>query len=893
MKTIFKGNPFSIVWNIIDRSTSHPFEFTGIKVEVGLYSDSFNFPLQSYNVNNGTITAGIEANTLPAGVFNIMCRYSTDHEQSYCTYRNAFQISSRPCHASEIVEIESYASHIDPSSEDPDAPDYCKCQLIAEELFGVKLHLPELTAHRAIADENGNRIPDTYVTRQGLTEHIKETYNQQFLENPPLITEGYITPGMLSEETRQMLEATGQEITNLPDGEDLQAVHGVLKLANKRYNPGAYSGLGRQYLRKNIVAGVNILTQSMMQWPNTIYIIQYDYDLQGAEITIPEGCVLDFQGGSLNNGTLLGTYVSVIADSVPIFGINMDFNVKLNVEFVNALWFGAKGDGLTDNTHIFNYLFNQFVNIYIPKGEYLTKTIEIKGANSEIHITGDFNYNNRGAVKCTKLVQTGGDYIIKFSGACYNSILEKLLLVVNADSLGGIYYNDVYHTLTQYIGIDNYESTVNKQAVGITIAGSGYSNLFTQIQCRYLHMGIKTVVTNSSDWLNNLQFGVSKGDIYIVRGDYGIELQKGAGVILEGVAIEYMSKDAIVINDIGSLGTMNVFYNKGYIETIKGSTFNLIPRTATYGGINLFVNSIEFHTPAIDNFCVNNGTNRCFVKIQDCTGISFSGQEHKMFKGNLLLDLINKTINSAENIHYFNSPLPLHENYVDNSKYISSFATKAITLGSADSEIYGSFNLSKTTTMTKGVLLRTTWNRMRRGELGTFSYPLAVTNRKASAANKYIYKARLYMYKIADDKLSNQNIDYDRDVCCVDLYSNGEKNVVFGEEIFNSFGFSKFYISDSNNIVSGTKSVTLVIYNYIGSTTPTLDYSLGIIAEIECIGTPFLNGIINNYGGDYVRNLRDEHWKGYDTVFDTATKKWIEKQPGETIWKDVEGNIIY
>lgn len=50
--------------------------------------------------------------------------------------------------------------------------------------------------------------------------------------------------------------------------------------------------------------GGNILTQDMINKPNTIYHIQYDYDLNGAEITILEGCVLEFDGGSLRNGTL-------------------------------------------------------------------------------------------------------------------------------------------------------------------------------------------------------------------------------------------------------------------------------------------------------------------------------------------------------------------------------------------------------------------------------------------------------------------------------------------------------------------------------------------------------------------------------------------------------------
>lgn len=177
-------------------------------------------------------------------------------------------------------------------------------QLTAEEFFRDKFEQPKLTADMAIADEHGNRIPDTYVTRHAVAKFIQSVFNEMFIANPPLIMEGYIIPEMLSEEVRDMLAASGATITNLPDGEDLTTIHGVLKFANKQYNAGAYSGLGRQYLRKNLVGGLNVLTQSMMQWPNTIYIIQYDYDLNGAEIKVPEGCVLDFQGGHITDGTI-------------------------------------------------------------------------------------------------------------------------------------------------------------------------------------------------------------------------------------------------------------------------------------------------------------------------------------------------------------------------------------------------------------------------------------------------------------------------------------------------------------------------------------------------------------------------------------------------------------
>ena len=185
-------------------------------------------------------------------------------------------------------------------------------QITAEEAFREKSEMPKLTADMAIADEHGNRIPDTYVTRQAVANYIKSIYQDLFITYPPNIMEGYVTPEMLSEAVKDMLAASGATITNLPDEEDLSTVHGVLKFANKRYNPGAYSGLGRQYLRKNQVAGANVLAQSMMQWTDTIYIIQYDYQLQGETLNIPEGCVLKFEGGSIGNGTIATDDVTLV-----------------------------------------------------------------------------------------------------------------------------------------------------------------------------------------------------------------------------------------------------------------------------------------------------------------------------------------------------------------------------------------------------------------------------------------------------------------------------------------------------------------------------------------------------------------------------------------------------
>ena len=50
-------------------------------------------------------------------------------------------------------------------------------------------------------------------------------------------------------------------------------------VADKDYDIAKFSGLGRVNLQKNIVDGHNYLTQEMVSKPNTIYKIQYDYEI--------------------------------------------------------------------------------------------------------------------------------------------------------------------------------------------------------------------------------------------------------------------------------------------------------------------------------------------------------------------------------------------------------------------------------------------------------------------------------------------------------------------------------------------------------------------------------------------------------------------------------------
>lgn len=89
----------------------------------------------------------------------------------------------------------------------------------------------------------------------------------------------------------------------------------------------------------------NILTPAMINQPNTIYEIRYDFDLDGKTVEIKENCILKFEGGSLSNGIISGENVEIqnINNSY-IFKENLIYNGGFIFEALDIRWFGALPD---------------------------------------------------------------------------------------------------------------------------------------------------------------------------------------------------------------------------------------------------------------------------------------------------------------------------------------------------------------------------------------------------------------------------------------------------------------------------------------------------------------------------------------------------------------------
>lgn len=226
------------------------------------------------------------------------------------------------------------------------------------------------------------------------------------------------------------------------DEEDITEQNGTLQLANKTYDKQSFSGLGRVYLRKNIVGNKNVLTQAMINKANTIYVIQYDYDLNGQTIVTPSNSILKFDGGSFDNG------IVDISNTTDL--INPKFNKNCKIaknsilkDFVDVRTLGIYPDNTDYGWSKLDNLCNKSNTVYFfPRGIYKF-TSGIKLYQSGTTLIGECTYADIMTVNDESLRGTVFDfsissgtseepkYCINFADS-YSSGIERITIHSNS-----------------------------------------------------------------------------------------------------------------------------------------------------------------------------------------------------------------------------------------------------------------------------------------------------------------------------------------------------------------------------------------------------------------------------------------------------------------------------
>lgn len=230
--------------------------------------------------------------------------------------------------------------------------------------------------------------------------------------------------------------------------------------------------IGRNY----VVLKNHISLESQLTYTKVTYIIKDNFDLRDPNgekpVRIPASCVFQFEGGCINNGRLIGKGTVINAVKTKIFGEGVSLEGTWDVKEAYPEWFGAKGDGTTDDRVALQIAINTFPLIKLSSKTYVS--------NDEIRVGGNKTLlGEESTIKCneeghSQIKVIGNNTIIK--GITFEN-LAKGYPVYGYDNGGKNSTNIVY----------------NKGVEGITLEECNFKKAICGV---YIHSACKDIIIN-------------------------------------------------------------------------------------------------------------------------------------------------------------------------------------------------------------------------------------------------------------------------------------------------------------------------------------------------------------------------------------------------------------
>lgn len=440
------------------------------------------------------------------------------------------------------------------------------------------------------------------------------------------------------------------------------------KIKDKTYDSAGYSGLGRAYLKRNMVDGVNTLTQAMISFPSTVYIIEWDFDLNGATIPIPEGCVLDFQGGSISNGVVVGSNTMLNAD----YTVFSDIEIcgTWNVSKVSDNLFYVEVGNSANNTRVLKSMFaltnKDITNLVTIDKEYLYES----EYNTGIEIPNNTHVNGKGSIKVTPTEHD--KYSIFRISDSENIVIEELNLKGD---------------LLEHLG------TSGEWGYGIYIRGS--KNVLIK-NCELSYFWGDGIDIQKSRWFE------SEPDLVEVDYEYHCK-----NIVIDSCNVHHNRRNNISIeaaigvsvknSDIGYAGTINgtapmygidiepILENIQIVKDVLIENCNIhdsnshgvgIPLTTGYEGY------ISFKKSKIDNIVSWATGSVLDISVENCEQLKTDVRSYLYANGSV--SVLNSSFNAT-----FNTP-----KLISNNNIFSYFGIINVTEARLTNDKYGIFELS-------------------------------------------------------------------------------------------------------------------------------------------------------------------------------------------------------
>ena len=260
---------------------------------------------------------------------------------------------------------------------------------------------------------------------------------------------------------------------------------------------------------------------SQITEPNMKYVIKHDFDLGGESVTIPEGCLLEFDGGSLKNGKLIGDTTTIKATDSVIFD-NIDLT-DFGSRRYNVKWFAEN--------QIFSELYVRIEELLAPYSTLFSDKDDII-VNDNIPVTKNINFDFKDIVVTNKINSA-------FLFGDKNNQITRILF--KANNIRGD-YQDFDVSNKNYINLENFFIRIQNctysnftlqslEHIGYPIyfypLGPCGQNIFMFNEIREGNRGVVFSNGEATNWSESkwcegtqIKFG------FIVRFNVGIEFQE-------------------------------------------------------------------------------------------------------------------------------------------------------------------------------------------------------------------------------------------------------------------------------------------------------------------------------------------------------------------------------